>query len=144
MITKLTEVGQNDSQVYGPLTLVANLCVGGGVALNTFAGPERIDALSGLRFSNYLDAAEIYRAIRDGGIAGVSIEGIADVVRERLVCIAAELRDRAGYEPRVAELDRALDQVEPLAFASPVERTFATLRDEFAAGHARDRAARAA
>ncbi|TDC34219.1 hypothetical protein E1211_17890 [Micromonospora sp. 15K316] len=137
MISKLTQPGEQHSKEYGTITLVASLCVGGGVALNTFAGPTRIDELSGLRFTNRLDAAEVYRDIRDAGLADVSIPGIAERVRERLVGIAAPLRGRADQEPRVAELDAALDRVEALAFTSTLsDRTFATLRDEFAAGMA--------
>lgn len=138
MVTKLSGPGEAHTTDAGTLTLVASLTVDGGVSINTFVGPERIAELSGLTFSSRLDAAEVYRDIRDGGLAGMTIEDIAEKVRERLVDIAAPLRGRAGYEPRVAELDRALDRVEPLAFTSTLsDRTFATLRDEFAAGMAR-------
>ncbi|MFY1595552.1 hypothetical protein [Micromonospora sp. WMMD737] len=147
MVTKLTEAGTADTQMYGTLRLVASLTVDGGIALNTFTrtGTDRIDALSGLRFSNRLDAVEVYRDIRDGGLAGMSFEDIAEKVRERLCGIRAGLLGRAGQEPRLAEVDRALDTVEPLADRALFgDRTLATLRDEFAAGLAADRAARAA
>ncbi|MFC0504164.1 hypothetical protein [Micromonospora costi] len=127
MVTKLTKPGEAHTTAAGTLTLVASLTVDGGVALNTFAGPERIAELSGLTFTSRLDAAEVYRDIRDGGLAGMSLADIAEKVRERLVDIAAPLRGRAGYEPRVNELDRALDRVERLAFTSDLSSATAEL-----------------
>ncbi|MEU7170244.1 hypothetical protein ABZ949_01980 [Micromonospora tulbaghiae] len=117
----LSAPGEQNARQYGAITLTASLCVGGGVALNTFAGPTRIDALSGLRFGNRLDAADVYRAIRDAALADMHLPAIAEMVRQRLVASRAELDGRPNMQGRVADLDRALDVVEPLAFTVPAE-----------------------
>lgn len=143
--TKLSEPGQSITVTAGDLDVTSSLTVDGGVALNTFAGPTRIDALSGLTFVNRLDAAEVFRDIRDGGLAGMSVEDIAEKVRERLVDIRAAHLGRPGQTERVALLDRNLDRVEPLADKSTLAgrpRTFADLAADFAAGFAADRDAR--
>lgn len=143
--TKLSQPGQSITITAGNLDIASSLTVDGGVAINTFAGPTRIDALSGLTFINRLDAAEVYRDIRDGGLAGMSIEDIAEKVRERLVDIAAQHRGRPGQAERVALLDSNLDRVEPLALGGLLDRTadrpatFAELRGAYAADIARAR-----
>lgn len=144
MTSTITEHGEARTRQYGAFTITAQLAVD-GYAVNTFQGPNRVPALC-IALSNADDANAVYRAIRDGGTNGKTAEAVADDVREALVRAAAPMRGRAGYAPRVAELDRALDQVEPLADAAlfapaaPVvdqPRTFRDLRDAYAVDLAR-------
>ncbi|WBB94119.1 hypothetical protein [Verrucosispora sp. WMMC514] len=125
--TKLTQPGESRAKKYGALHLIANLTVDGGCAINVHQGPERIDALSGLRFDNRLDASDVYRDIRDAALAGMPIEDIAELVRRRLVAIRGRIDGRDGMDARVAELDRMLDRVERLAFTSDLSDGYADL-----------------